>query len=71
MRRPRSIFLPPLADQWKILAALEALDEQAAAIECRLGAARAAWTVLSRHRTDGTVVLTRKKVQRGAAGLRI
>ena len=50
--------LPPLADQQRILDALQALDEQTAAIERRLNAARAARTAFARHVTDGTVILT-------------
>ena len=52
------IPLPPLADQQRILSALQSLDEQTAAIEQRLSAARAARTALARHLTDGTVILT-------------
>jgi type I restriction enzyme M protein len=50
--------LPPLADQQRILSVLESLDEQAAALERRLNAARAARTAFGRHLTDGTVILT-------------
>ena len=50
--------LPPLTDQQRILSALQSLDEQTAAIERRLNAARAARTALARHLTDGTVILT-------------
>lgn len=50
--------LPPLADQRRILDSLQALDEQTAAIERRLNAARAARTAFARHVTDGTVILT-------------
>jgi type I restriction enzyme M protein len=57
------IPVPPLADQKKILAAIEALDEQAATIERRLAAARAARIALSRHLTDGTIVLTEREAQ--------
>ena len=52
------IPLPPLTDQQRILSALQSLDEQAAAIERRLSAARDARTALARHLTDGTVILT-------------
>ena len=52
------IPLPPLADQQRILSALQSLDEQTAAIELRLNAARAARTAFARHLTDGTVILT-------------
>lgn len=52
------IPLPPLADQQRILCALQSIDEQTAAIEQRLSAARAARTALARHLTDGTVILT-------------
>jgi restriction endonuclease S subunit len=52
------IPLPPLADQQRILGALQSLDEQTAAIEQRLDASRAARTALARHLTDGTVILT-------------
>jgi type I restriction enzyme M protein len=50
--------LPPLAEQQRILEALHALDEQTAAIERRLNAARIARIAFGRHLTDGTVVLT-------------
>ena len=52
------IRLPPLADQKRILSALRSLDDQAATIEQRLKAARAARTAFARHLTDGSVVLT-------------
>jgi type I restriction enzyme M protein len=52
------IPLPPLADQQRILSALQSLDEKTAAIEQRLRAARAARTALARYLTDGTVILT-------------
>ena len=52
------IPLPPLTDQQRILSALQSLDEQTAAIEQRLSAARAARTALARHLTEGTVILT-------------
>ena len=52
------IPLPPLADQQRILSALQSLDEQTATIERRLDAARAARTAFARHLTDGTVILT-------------
>jgi len=51
------IPLPPLADQQRILSALQSLDEQTATIELRLNAARAARTAFARHLTDGTVIL--------------
>ena len=51
------IPLPPLTDQQRILSSLQSLDEQAAAIEQRLNAARAARTALARHLTEGTVIL--------------
>ena len=49
--------LPPPADQRRILAEFNALDEQTAAIERRLAAARAARTAFRRHLIDGTVVI--------------
>jgi type I restriction enzyme M protein len=52
------IPLPPLATQQRILSALQALDEQAAAIERRLNAVRAARNAFARHVTEGTVILT-------------
>ena len=52
------IPLPPLTEQQRILSALRSLDEQTAAFEQRLQAARAARTALARHLTDGTVILT-------------
>jgi type I restriction enzyme M protein len=57
------IPLPPLADQRRILGALQALDERAATIERRLAAVRAARTALGRHLTDGTIVLTQEETQ--------
>ncbi|MEV0396736.1 restriction endonuclease subunit S [Polymorphospora rubra] len=55
------IPLPPPADQRRILEALHALDEQTAAIERHLAAARTARTAFSRYLTDGTVVLTERE----------
>jgi hypothetical protein len=52
------IPLPPLTEQQRILRTLRSLDEQTAAIEQRLSAARAARTALARHLTDGIVILT-------------
>lgn len=52
------IPLPPLTDQQRILSTLVSLDEQTAAIEQHLNAARAARTALARHLTEGTVILT-------------
>ena len=52
------IPLPPLADQQRILRALQSLDEQTAAIERRLNVVRGARTAFARHLTDGTVILT-------------
>jgi type I restriction enzyme M protein len=54
--------LPPLADQQRILSAFQSLDEQTAAIERRLNAARAARTAFARHLTDGTVILIEGKI---------
>lgn len=50
--------LPPLAGQRRILSSLQVLDEQTAALEQRLTAARAARAAFARHVTDGTVILT-------------
>jgi restriction endonuclease S subunit len=50
--------LPPLADQRRILSSLQVLDEQAAALEQRLNAARTARAAFIRHVADGTVILT-------------
>jgi type I restriction enzyme M protein len=52
------IPLPPLTEQQRILRTLQSLDEQTAAIEQRVSAARAARTALARHLTDGTIILT-------------
>jgi type I restriction enzyme M protein len=52
------IRLPPLAEQKHILSVLKSLDEQVAAIDQRLNAARAARTAFAQHLTDGTVILT-------------
>ena len=57
------IPLPPLADQRRIVSALQALDEQTAAIEQRLAAALAAQTAFGRQLTDGTVILTGRESQ--------
>ena len=57
------IPLPPLADQRRIVDALQALDEQTAAIEQRLAAARAAQAAFGRHLTAGTVILTGRESQ--------
>jgi type I restriction enzyme M protein len=53
--------LPPLVHQRRILAALQALDEQTVTMERLLATARTARTAFSRHLTDGTVVLTEKE----------
>lgn len=52
------IPLPPFADQRRILSSLQVLDEQTAALERRLNAARTARAAFARHVTDGTVILT-------------
>lgn len=52
------IPVPPLVHQQRILAALEALDQQAKEIEERLNALREAQVQFARHLTEGTVVLT-------------
>ena len=52
------IPLPPLAAQQRILSALRTLDDQAAEMERRLNAVRAARIAFARHVTEGTVILT-------------
>jgi len=52
------IPLPPLADQRRIISALQMLNEQTAAMEQRFAAAHAAQIAFGRHLTDGTVILT-------------
>jgi type I restriction enzyme M protein len=53
------IPVPPLAEQQRILSALQSLDEQTATLERHLNASRAARTALARYLTDGTVILTK------------
>lgn len=53
--------LPPLAAQRDILAALAALDDQAASLQRSLDAVRAARPVFGQHLIDGTVVLARRE----------
>lgn len=52
------IPLPPLAEQQRILSALQSFDDRTAGIERRLNAARAARTAFARHLTEGTIILT-------------
>ncbi|WP_147315533.1 N-6 DNA methylase [Asanoa ferruginea] len=53
--------LPPLTAQRDALAALAALDDQAASLQRRLEAVRAAQPVFGQHLIDGTIVLTEGK----------
>lgn len=49
--------LPPVADQRRILSALQLVDDEISMIDRRLAAARATRTAFTRHLADGTVVL--------------